>query len=246
MVSLFTGDTIFLSMLLCLSYCEKSCFQNKCVIKFQFREETGKMDINNNVNAIKRTNTIALCVIAVLQVIMLLVIGFVLNIFRSEADMDDYIYYLIIAFFAVGYILMDIYFYVKRIYKVGCLSASIPVKCIVEDLVTFSYPDDGRRSFYKYPIIKNTDTGELMFTYGDHCLGGKSTAATVGDIVYAYIYKPVPVHVKIDESRNIVKLNRSKFKFVHMNEDYDIYVFDELRFFEGLVIAECGIFDKIH
>lgn len=216
------------------------------------------MGYNENILAIKRKNTVALCVIAAFQVIMLLVIRFLLGILVNELETGGFVFKLAIVFFAVCFILIDIYFYVKRVYRVKCLSGETPLKCVVEDLVIFSYADDHERSYKVYPIVKNTETGELMFTYDNYCLGSYNTrysdinsklvdariyrrdssAVEVGDIVYAYILKPVPVDVHIDENRNIVKLNRSKYKFLHENEKYGITVFNELHFFEGLIDVE--------
>jgi len=218
------------------------------------------MGMNERIIAVKRRNTVVLCVLAALQVIMLLITKFILDLIRSEINMEDNIYNIVIAVLAVCFILADIYFYVKRIFRVGCLSGDAPIKCVVEDLVFFSHTDDGERSYKVYPIVKNTETGQLMFTYDNYCLGSYNTrhssinnamisariyrkdnsVVKTGDTVHVYVLKPVTVQVQVDEGKNIVKLNRTKFKFLHENENYKADVFNDLHFFEGLIDVEFG------
>ncbi|HHV98474.1 MAG TPA: hypothetical protein GXX36_02685 [Clostridiaceae bacterium] len=218
------------------------------------------MGLNERIITVKRRNTVVLSVLAALQVIMLLITKFILDSFRSELNFEDIINNIVIAVLAVCFILTDIYFYVKRIYRVGCLPCDTPIKCVVEDLVFFSHTDDGVRRYKVYPIVRNTETGQLMFTYDNYCLGSYTTrhssinnalisariyrkdnsVVKTGDTVHVYILKPVTVQVQIDEGRNIVKLNRAKYRFLHENENYKADVFNELHFFEGLIDVECG------
>lgn len=217
--------------------------------------------MSDRIAAMKRTNFIAFLSMVVFQAVMLIMIKKVIDVLRYELQMEDYVYYAIFAVLAICFILTDAYFYKKRIYKVNCLSAERPLRCTIEDLVAYAHPGFGKRSYRIYPILKNTDTGELMFTYDKYWLGGYQTRymyvnnrptharifrsdnsiVKVGDVAEVYVLKPLPVQVTINERRNMVKLNRFKMKFVHENENYDINVFNELRYFEGLVDVEIAV-----
>lgn len=62
------------------------------------------------------------------------------------------------------------------------------------------------------------------------------STAEIGDEVCVYISKFVDVN--ITSKNGILRLNNKKFNYTHINQNYDISTFENVRFYEGAVEVE--------
>ena len=64
------------------------------------------------------------------------------------------------------------------------------------------------------------------------------TPVELGDIVHIYICDMLNVSVDVDYGKNTVKLDGKKYVYKNANENYDARVFENVRFFAGVVDIE--------
>ena len=57
----------------------------------------------------------------------------------------------------------------------------------------------------------------------------------IGDTCYLYINKILQIKPEIDKDKNIIWLNSKKIIFINDNPKYDITIFNNLTYFNGLI-----------
>lgn len=222
--------------------------------------------MNKNIKVTKRKFEIALIILIIFQFLFLSIVYIFLGKFSSEIGSSDTDFLLIRKeFLVIGliiFIFIDIYFYIKFIYRISKLTNVEPRKCIIEDFIIYPYGVEKRNGITKKdyrisPLVKDLEDNELYFTYGNYSLSYYSfiktsinnetsikiyrrdgTRVEIGDIAFFYIRKKVNIDVDIDKSNNIIALNNKKMKYIHSNEKYDINIFNRINFFEGTIEVE--------
>jgi len=220
--------------------------------------------MNQNIKDAKRIYTILLVFIIVSLIVFMFFINMFLGQIINETSGNDDTGITVKNIFLIVElaicIVVGFVFYIKYIYKLGTMCNLTPVKCIIEDFIIYPYgrEADSRRIDYRIaPLVRDLVNDKLYFTYGNYNLSyynasekrnGKTinksifrkdgSKVQIGDMVYAYIRKELKVNIDVDETNNMVKLNNSKMKFMHYNENYNINIFNDITFFEGIVEVE--------
>ncbi len=212
------------------------------------------MKLNENIKRAKRNMKILL-VIFILYVIFFL---FLINFIASQSDFKDNNLSKLIIIWAVLFIILVVPLFIIRISKLNSLCHVDAQKCIIEDFIIIGYHRDGRIHYRIYPVVKKVGSDELYFTYGKYSLSyynsiyvrnantlmginivrKNKSVVQIGDYANFYIGKLVDVNIHINSKKNTVKLNHKKFKYNHINNKYDINIFNKLKFFEGVVEVE--------
>lgn len=132
-----------------------------------------------------------------------------------------------------------------------------PIKCIIEDFIYITYYNDGVK-YDIYPVVKSLEDNKLYFTYGNYCLVGYNTVyaqmnksllfktiyrkdkskVKIGDEAYVYIRRNLDLNVDINYEKNNVRLGKKKIHYNHVNDKYNINVFNNLHYFEGFIDIE--------
>lgn len=209
--------------------------------------------MNPRIADMKKRNLISLFIFVIGQLIIYAILHTILT---NEAINDDPVIYntfMIVA--GVGFIIIDIAFYIQRIYKLNGLLHVQPIEAILEEFVALLYSDDGQVGYSVYPILRDKNTGDLLFTYNKYCLGvydsryvkmnnilwgfvayrKDGSKINIGDTVSVYIRRFVPVNTQLHKNKDIVKLNKSKYGYAFINNKYDANVFNSLKYFEGVI-----------
>lgn len=159
---------------------------------------------------------------------------------------------------ALVYIRMDVALWKLKISRLENLLYTKPIKCVVEDIVAECYRHDGKKRYKAKFLVRGLDDDKLYFTFGDYSasyyntryvnlkttsLGISAykkdrTPVELGDIVHIYICDMLNVSVDVDYGKNTVKLDGKKYVYKNANENYDARVFENVRFFAGVVDIE--------
>lgn len=171
---------------------------------------------------------------------------------------------IITSVFIVICIIVDIIYMYQHIYKRKSLINSEARECIIEDFIITYYVNSSSDNidYQIEPVIRDIKTNKIYFTYSDYNLSyynsvesrsGKSIVnkqiyrkdksfVNVGDKAYFYIRKILDVNVDIDSNKNVIYLktknSKSKMRYKHVNQKYNINDVKDFIFFEGIVEVE--------
>ena len=133
-----------------------------------------------------------------------------------------------------------------------------PIECVIEDfIIYFDGKHDGKREYRIAPIIRAKNSNKLYFTYGKYSLSYYKSITSrmnrrliektivrddwskvqIGDPVLMYKKSDIFVETAIIDNNN-VKLNNKTIRFSHINNQYDVGIFNKVTFFEGAVDVE--------
>lgn len=128
------------------------------------------------------------------------------------------------------------------------------VECTVEDYIIRK--DGGR--FSLSPVLRNTVTGELLYTFGKYdksflikAYGKKPdalnemsitrinhTGVEIGDAVRVYIKRFIEYEIFIEKGTDYYYLDNENRVFRNLNPEHDISILKELKIFEGVIDVE--------
>lgn len=218
------------------------------------------MERNNNIINARNKFIIILCVFIFVQICFLFAVDSIIERFFVELQLPENLEPIIkcITYFVIVSLgcILDTFFAIRTL-KLQKLSHIEPIFGIIEDIVVYSYRGrNSERKYKAYLIVKEKDSGKLLFTYGKYSLSFYNYTVTganqklvdatifrkdgsvvkIGDSARIYKKKIVNVDVKIDDK--IVKLNNKSFRFYNMNPDCTKDIFAELDFYEGAIDVE--------
>lgn len=218
------------------------------------------MKKNQNIANVMKKYAIILVFFCLWEMISFVILNTIVydRLFNNElSDISSpFIMPILNLFIALISIIIDLSF-LKKILDLRPLLSVRPVKCLIEDfIITTSYTADDKKSYKVSLLLKNPQTQELLFSYGKYSLSyynytySKSgpnlmginifrkdgSTAEIGDEVCVYISKFVDVN--ITSKNGILRLNNKKFNYTHINQNYDISTFENVRFYEGAVEVE--------
>ena len=224
--------------------------------------------MNKNIQEAKNKFKILLISLVIFQIFFLFLINIFFNKISLETGSGDADFQLIKNIIKIVltiiFIIVDIIFYIKFIYRLHTMINVEPKRCIIEDFIMYPYgyssgTGSRRRIDYRIaPVIRDLESNKLYFTYRDYDLSyfnskyimmndklvsniifrKDKSEVKIGDTAYCYVKKEVNVDVKIEEDNNIIILNNKKMHYLHTNEKYNINIFNEIIFFEGIVEVE--------
>jgi len=218
------------------------------------------MKANKAIIRIIKTHTLALMSILLFQAFFYIIFDIFITIFVEELGQDVFAFPKRIVFASLGVILIlcDVFFGCIKLLPLRKLLYATPAKCTIEDLLLIAHKDDGRRKYSIYPIVRSLQDDKLYLAYGTNAIAKFSTRVcylnnqivdftvysknkstiNIGDTVYMYMLRELDVSVSVDKSKNIVKLNRKRIPFCHVNESCDIALFNDIIFFQGIIDIE--------
>ena len=218
--------------------------------------------MNTNIKNAGKKFKIVLVGLIIFQILFLFILNTFLGNFLSEIGSDPkFITNIVLISGSILFTLVDMLFYFKFIYRLKTMLNIQPKKCVIVDFIVYPYGRDSERKGIDYkvaPLIKEIETNELYYTYGEYDLSYYTTVqgymnktlinkvivrkdgtkVEINDTAYYYIRNKINIDVDIDSDSNIVKLNNKKMFFSHVNENYDINIFNKINFFEGVVEIE--------
>ena len=180
----------------------------------------------------------------------------------NNTNYSAYVKY-VIAFLVIGFfVFINVLYWNNYVKKLKKLLYVRPIKCIVEDLIVTSYRQDNKKRYTLTFLAKSVEDGKLYYAYDRHMIPlykssytklnngvmgltavrKDRTPVVLGDIMYIYINKLVDVSVKVDHMSDTVKLNGSKYTYIHANADYDASVFESVQFFDGALDVEGDLY----
>lgn len=191
-----------------------------------------------------------LFVIILSQAISTLIFRVVLRDFAEKALIFKITVLIVICCAAI-----DIYFLIANIIIPKTTLNKAPIKCHIEDIMLIGYRNDDRIKYEPFPIVRSLANNKLYFAYGNYSLMGfkhrivrigntitecalyneTGDSIGIGDTVNVYILKEVNPSVAVNSEKNTVKLNQKKCRFIHINEQIDISVFERITYFKGVV-----------
>lgn len=160
-----------------------------------------------------------------------------------------------------------LYFWL-RFFKVLSLKDSVPIQCVVEDIIILKKSVRhrhagssirGHKTMYNISPLLKTPDNKLLFTYNPYDLSvyytlyatsekspynanifrNDGSAVKIGETVNVFVKKIKEPKVYINTEKNEVKFSfNRKCRYQNVCDCYDINVFRDVQFFEGFVDVE--------